>query len=69
MEKEEKSSRPCVECDVPRVLLLHRDQFMPPLEIGLERFEENIWIVQQFWRRKNRRRRRHRNIIVDTMSV
>ena len=41
MEEEEESSRPCVECEVPRELLLHRDQLMPPLEIGFERFEEN----------------------------
>ena len=30
-----------VECEVPRELLLHTDQLMPPLEIGFERFEEN----------------------------
>ena len=30
---DEKSSLPCVECEVPRELLLHRDQFIPPLEI------------------------------------
>ena len=39
--KEEKLSRPSVEYEVPRELLLHRDQLMPPLEIGFERFEEN----------------------------
>ena len=39
--EEEKSSYPCVECEVPRELLLHTDQLMPPLEIGFERFEEN----------------------------
>ena len=30
-----------IECKVPRELLLHTDQLMPPLEIGFERFEEN----------------------------
>ena len=34
--------------EVPRKLLLHRNQLMPPLEIGFERFEENIWLVQKF---------------------
>ena len=43
--KEEKLSRPSVEYEVPRELLLHRDQLMPPLEIGFERFEENIWKI------------------------
>ena len=42
MEEEEESSRPCVEWEVPRELLLHRDNFMPPLVIGFEKFEENI---------------------------
>ena len=28
---EEESSGPCAECEVPRDLLLHIDQFMPPL--------------------------------------
>ena len=41
MEEEEESSRLCVEWEVPRELLLHRDQLIPPLEIGFERFEEN----------------------------
>ena len=41
VEEEEESSRPCVECEIPRDLLLHRDHLMPPLEIGFERFEEN----------------------------
>ena len=45
MEEEEESSRPCVECEVPRELLLYTDQLMPPLEIGFERFKENIWIL------------------------
>ena len=48
MKEEETSSCPCVVCEVPRELLLHTDHLMPPLEIGFERFEENIWIVQQF---------------------
>ena len=48
MEEEEESSCPCVECKFPRELLLHREQLIPPLEIGFERFEENIWIVQQY---------------------
>ena len=34
----------CVECKVLRELLLHTDQLMPPLEIGFERFEENIYV-------------------------
>ena len=38
---EEESSHPCVECEVPGELLLYRDQLIPPLEIGFERFEEN----------------------------
>ena len=42
MEEEEESSRPCVEWEVPRELLPDRDQLMPPLDIGFERFEENI---------------------------
>ena len=41
MKEEEDSSHLCVECEVPRELLLHTDQLMPPLEIGFERFEEN----------------------------
>ncbi len=45
VEKEDKSSCPCVECEVLRELLLLRDQLMPPLEIGFERFEENIWKI------------------------
>ena len=39
--EEEESSCLSVEWEVPRELLLHRDQLMPPLEIGFERFEEN----------------------------
>ena len=41
----EELSHPYVECEVPRELLLHRDQLMPPLEIIFERFEENIWKI------------------------
>ena len=41
VEEEEESSHPCVECEVPRELLLHTDQLMPHLEVGFERFEEN----------------------------
>ena len=35
VEEEEESSCPCVECEAPRELLLHRDKLMPPLEINL----------------------------------
>ena len=42
---EEELSGFCVKSEVPRELLLHRDQLMPPLEIGFERFEENIWKI------------------------
>ena len=41
VEEEEESSRPSVECDVPRELLLHTDQLIPPLEIGFERLDKN----------------------------
>ena len=44
VEEEEKSSCPCVECEAPRELLLHRDKLIPPLEIRFERFEENIYV-------------------------
>ena len=54
MEGEEESSCPCVECEVPRELLLHRDQLILPLDIRFERFEENILIVQQFWYRSRK---------------
>ena len=37
LEEEEESSHPYVECEVPRELFLHRDNLMPPLEIGFER--------------------------------
>ena len=42
VKEEEESSCLCVEREVPRELLLHREQLMPPLEIVFERFEENI---------------------------
>ena len=45
VEEEEESFSPCVECEVPRELFLHRDQLMHLLEIGFERFEENIWKI------------------------
>ena len=38
---EEAWTGQCVECKVPRELLLHTDQLIPSLEIGFERFEEN----------------------------
>ncbi len=41
MEEEEEFSCPCKECEVPRELLLHTNQFMPSLGIVLGRFEEN----------------------------
>ena len=41
VKEEEESSHPCVECEVPRELLLHNDKLIPPLEIRFERFEEN----------------------------
>ena len=41
VEEKEESFHYCVECEVPRKLLLHSDQLMPPLDIGFERFEEN----------------------------
>ena len=40
MKEEEDSSHLCVECEVPRELLLHTDQLMPPLEIGFDKFKE-----------------------------
>ena len=41
VEEEEESSHPCVEFEVPRELLLHTEQLMPPLEIEFKSFEEN----------------------------
>ena len=41
VEEEEESSRPCVECEVPRELLLHRSELIPPPVLRFERFEEN----------------------------
>ena len=55
VEEEEDSSRLCVECEVPRELLPHTDQLMPPLEIGFEKFEEN-WIMQQCQNRSSNSR-------------
>ena len=31
----------CLEWEVPRELLLHRSELIPPLVLGFERFEEN----------------------------
>ena len=45
VEEEEESSRPCVEFEIHKELLLYPYQFMPLLEIGFERFEENIWKI------------------------
>ena len=45
VEEEEESSRPCVECEVPRELLLHRSKLIPPPVLGFERFEENKIII------------------------
>ena len=42
VKEEEESSCPCIECEVPRELILHTQQLMPPLEIRFERFEEII---------------------------
>ena len=39
--EEEESSCPCVEYEVPRELLLHRSELIPPPVLGFERFEEN----------------------------
>ena len=33
---EEESSRPCVECEVPRELLLHRSELITPPVLGSE---------------------------------
>ena len=41
MEEEEESSCPYVECEVPRELLLHRSELIPPPVLGFERFDEN----------------------------
>ena len=41
VEEEEESYCPCVECEVPRELLLHTYQLMHPLKIRFERFEKN----------------------------
>ena len=42
VEEDDETIHPCVEYEVPRELLLHRDHLMPPLVIGFERFKENI---------------------------
>ena len=65
MEEEEESSRPCVECEVPRELLLHTDQLMPPLEILFERFEENELDSATIPEKESEQQ----NSTVDTMSV
>ena len=39
MEEEEGSSCPCVEFEVPRESLLHRDQLISPLESRFEMFK------------------------------
>ena len=36
VEEEEESSRPCVECEVPREFLLHRSELIPPPVLGFE---------------------------------
>ena len=36
VEEEEESSCPCVECEVPRELLLHRSELIPPPVLGYE---------------------------------
>ena len=41
MEEKEESSRSCVEFEVPRELLLHRSELIPPPVLRFERFEEN----------------------------
>ena len=41
VEDREESSRLCVEWEVPRELLLHRSELIPPPVLGFERFEEN----------------------------
>ena len=54
VEEEEVSSCLCLDCEIPKELLLHKDQLMPPLEIG---FGGNIWNIQQFRNRMRRRRK------------
>ena len=39
--EEEKSSHPCLEWEVPRELLLHRPELIPPPVPEFEKFEEN----------------------------
>ena len=38
---EEESSHPYTEYEVPRDIVLHRHQLIPPLEIRFEMLEEN----------------------------
>ena len=45
VEEEEESSCPCVECEAPRELLLHRDKLMPPLEINLRGFRRIFMLI------------------------
>ena len=52
VEEEAELSRPCVECEVPRELLLHKDHLIPPLGIGFERLKKNIWKI---WSSSSRR--------------
>ena len=42
---------------------------MPPQEIGFERFEENIWMVQQFRRNRIQQEEEEDLSTVDTPSV
>ena len=53
MEEEEESSRPCLEWEVPRELLLHRSELIPPPVLGFERFEENKY-TSIHWKSGNR---------------
>ena len=70
---EDESSHPCVECKVPRELLLHTDKLMPPLEIGdLIGLMRKNWTMQQFWNSSNSNSSNSSNSgqsTVNTMSV
>ena len=46
---EEESSRPFVEYEFPKELLLHTDHLIPPLEIGFKGLEENKWTSITLW--------------------
>jgi len=65
---EKESSRPYVQCEVSREMLLQTDRLMPPLEIGFERFQENeldsVTNPEEWNRNSNSSRSK-----VDTMSV